>query len=317
MEMKEFSGKTVEKALQAACEHFGLKEEDLEVEIITKGSTGLFGLGSRPAKIKAAPKAGMETAEEGTVPETEPEEGRASGEERKAEEEKTPPASESKEQEGGEAAPSGDESEEKEEKIDEEGGRTEPGPEQIKAASRQEPAAPSYEELRRHVETAVEITNEILEKSGLSGSAEVGELDGKPVVNLTGQDLSLIIGKEGQTLDALEYIVNLALKRRSELNQRVVIEASGYRKRRQDSLIDLAHRMAHKAKKTGRAVVLQPMPARERRIIHMALKETRGIKTHSSGDGLRRKVIITPMRRGRNTKGRSQYNSQRNRRPRN
>lgn len=317
MEMKEFSGKTVEKAVQAACEHFGVKEDDLEIEIITKGSTGLFGLGSRPAKIKAAPKEGAapKPAEQAEAPTEGPAEGSP---------DKTPAegaAEEAEARQETEEAEAGGPGREQAAEGAKEGravAQEEQGAElqmEVRPARVREPA-PSAEELKAHVETAVAITNEILQKSGLDGTAELGELDGRPVVNLVGKDLSLLIGKEGQTLDALEYIVNLALKRRSELNQRIVIEASGYRKRRQDSLADLARRMAYKAKKTGKAVVLQPMPAKERRIIHMTLKEVKGVRTHSSGDGHRRKVVITPLRHGRNNRGRSRYNSQRNRRPR-
>ena len=81
-----------------------------------------------------------------------------------------------------------------------------------------------------------------------------------------------------------------------------MVEATGYRDRRKKNLIALAERLAIKAKRTGRAVSLQPMPSRERRIVHLALKDFKGVRTHSSGDGSQRKVIITPLRRKKNNR---------------
>ncbi len=264
-EILEFEDKTVDKAIEAACRHFKCDREQLEIEIITRGSTGLFGLGGKRAKIKARPKngAGDEAVEDRDGLET----GR------------------------------------------EESGQTDLA--EVEADSRpvsQPESRVSHaqeldrERLEKFVALACQITNEILEKSGLSGKAYVVEQTSKPFVNITGDDLSLIIGKDGQTLDALEYIVNLSLRRHDpKINYRVMLEAAGYRERRKKNLVALAERLAAKVKRTGRPVSLQPMPARQRRIVHMALKEFKGIRTHSSGQGAGRKVVITPTRRKRHS----------------
>ncbi len=262
-EPKEFEEKTVERAVKLACEFFGCEEEDLEIEIITRGSTGLFGIGGKKAKIKAFPKKGIvaEPFEQKPHEET--------GEETVKE---LPKKEEVNEEVEGPLA--GEISEETD-----------------------------LEKLEGLAQKACEFLNGILKNSGLSGHAEVISQGKKPFLNITGDDLSLIIGKDGQTLDALEYLVNLYLKRKiSDIPTRIMVEATGYRDRRKKNLIALAERLAIRAKRTGRAVSLQPMPSRERRIVHLALKDFKGVRTHSSGDGSQRKVIITPLRRKKNNR---------------
>ena len=277
VETREFEEKTVDKAIEAACNYFGCAEEDLDIEIITRGSTGLFGLGGKKAKIKVTFKApeGKQTLEPETGEKETKKEGPSVVTESESEEVATKATEENQEEEGQEGQPSYVEKPQEQEEL-------------------------SREAIEQRVALARDITNEILEKSGLSGHADVMEQTARPFVNITGDDLSLIIGKEGQTLDALEYIVNLCLRRRDpDVNYRVMLEAAGYRERRRKSLASMAERLAIKVKRTGRPVSLQPMPARERRIIHMALKEFKGVKTHSSGQGPNRKVVITPLRKKR------------------
>ncbi len=276
VETREFEEKTVDNAIEAACEYFGCSEEDLEVEIVTRGSTGLFGLGGKKAKIKASFQVPVDK-----VPEK-----KESGEQ-VAERNEYEPKWDTESQ--GEPETIGVKEPEKEGNAQEQP-PTEDRSEQENGLTR--------EVIEKRVALACDITNEILKKSGLSGHADIMEQTSSPYVNITGDDISLIIGKEGQTLDALEYIVNLCLRRRDpDVNYRVVLEAAGYRERRKKSLAAMAERLAIKVKRTGRAVSLQPMPARERRIIHMALKQFKGVKTHSSGQGPYRKVVITPVRK--------------------
>ncbi len=279
---QEFSDKTVEKAIEAACEYFKCNEEDLEIEIITRGSTGLFGLGGRKAKITARPtKEYVEASSlEKDITDKAPEEGRIA--------EKAIP-------EGAEKEPDRDTS-------------AQIGPQATPAAEKKTVSKRKKEEIppeliEKQLHAACDIANEILEKSGLDGRAEVIEQTNKPYINITGKDLSLIIGKDGKTLDALEYLINLCLRKKGrELNYRVALEAGGYRERRRKGLKSLAEKMASKAKKTGKAISLQPMPARERRIVHLALRGFKGVRTHSSGEGGGRKVIITPLRNRRRAK---------------
>lgn len=265
-ESREFDGKTVDYAIEAACKYFEAEPDDLEINVLTRGSTGIFGLGGRKAKIQAMLK-------EPTPPITE----------EKSEEESKPI-----EAEANRVTPEVPESEENVIKVGEE----------------------TPEDRDKHISLAREITEELLNKTGLVGQVVIKVGEEGPYLDISGEDLSLIIGKEGQNLDALEYIVNRILRHRVENRTGVRLEAQGYREKREKSITLLAHRMAKKAQKTGRAVTLQPLGARERRLVHLALKDVKGIRTHSIGEGIMRKVVINPPRRAsrprqRNTKNNS------------
>ena len=107
----------------------------------------------------------------------------------------------------------------------------------------------------------------------------------------------LIIGKKGATLDALQYVVNRIISKKPNDGPGVVVDAEGYRGRREDSLVDLANRLADKAIKTGRPVPVEPMNPHDRRIVHVTLKEHPGVTTESDGEGLFRRVVIYPKDR--------------------
>lgn len=133
----------------------------------------------------------------------------------------------------------------------------------------------------------------ICERMGSSVNIEVLPGDDGVKVNLAGQSLGLLIGKHGQTLDSLQYLANVVYNRNAELRQRVIVDAGGYRERREETLLRLANRLADKAKRTGRRVMLEPMSAHERRIIHTALQDDSQIVTYSEGEEPYRKVVIS------------------------
>lgn len=110
--------------------------------------------------------------------------------------------------------------------------------------------------------------------------------------NLSSPDLGIIIGHRGETLDALQYLTSLVVNRETKEYYRVLIDAEGYRERRKQTLIRLANKLARKALKKGRKVVLEPMPPHERRIIHMAIKNNDKVKSYSKGEEPFRKVMI-------------------------
>ena len=117
--------------------------------------------------------------------------------------------------------------------------------------------------------------------------------DEQVVINLTGSNLGIVIGRRGKTLDALQYLANLAVnKYDDDYRLRVVVDAEGYRERRKETLRDLALRLADKAKAKNKKVVLEPMPPHERRIIHSTLQSDSQVKTHSEGEDPYRKVVI-------------------------
>ncbi len=273
---REFADKTVERAIKAACAYFKCQAEELDINIITKGSTGLFGLGGRKAKITASPKPRpleaneeLDSADQVALEDSEASSKVKDFDKEKAtrEESDTPKVSESS------------------------------GP----AKGNRPRITP--EEIDRRMEKARAMVTDILERASLKGKVDIVEGEHGPYLNISGEDLSIIIGKDGQCLDSIEYLVNLFLIRQDEARYRIKIEAEGYREKKDRGLVLLAERMAQKAKKTGKPITLRPMDARERRIIHVTLKAYRGIRTHSAGEGYRRKVIITPLYKGRPRKG--------------
>lgn len=117
--------------------------------------------------------------------------------------------------------------------------------------------------------------------------------DALPVVlDVRGEDLGILIGRQGDTLRDLQYITRLIVSRRLQRWANIVVDVGGYKRRRQSTLTELAQRMAKKAVAEGRPVALEPMPAHERRTVHMALRHSESVRTESTGDGSRRKVVI-------------------------
>ena len=118
----------------------------------------------------------------------------------------------------------------------------------------------------------------------------------KAVLDVHGEDLGLLIGRRGSTLASLQYLVNLIVNRRFKPNAPFVVDAEGYRRRREESLHALAFRMAERVRSTGKSVTLEPMPANERRIVHMALAKDPTVGTASVGEGEARKIAISIRR---------------------
>jgi len=115
-------------------------------------------------------------------------------------------------------------------------------------------------------------------------------------IDLEGNDLGILIGRRGETLDALQYLLNLAANKNQEIRKKIIVDIEGYRGRREKTLQRLALKLADKAKQRGRNVVLEPMSAQERRIIHTTLQGREDIYTFSEGDEPYRKIIISPKK---------------------
>lgn len=146
-------------------------------------------------------------------------------------------------------------------------------------------------------EIATNFVNEIARHIGVDASIETNADEESIQLHLTGADLAVLIGRHGQTLDALQYVTNLAAARESSGDRRrVIVDVEGYRKRRQDTLTRLALRLAERVRRTGKSQALEPMPANERRIIHLALQDAPGISTRSEGEEPFRKIVIVARR---------------------
>ena len=204
MEFIEISAKNVDDAITQATVQLGITSDQLEYEVLDKGSTGFLGIGSKNAVIKARKKFSID---ENVV----------------------------------------------------------------------QFLSSIFDAMKMEVEILVAVNEEehIIE------------------VELKGDDMGILIGKRGQTLDSLQYLTNLAINKHSDEYYKVKIDTEDYRKRRKETLENLAKNIAYKVKRTKRPVSLEPMNPFERRIIHSALQNDRYVTTHSEGDEPYRHVVVT------------------------
>ena len=126
--------------------------------------------------------------------------------------------------------------------------------------------------------------------------------EGNVKVNMEGDTLGILIGRRGETLDALQYLTSLQVNKGQNEYTRVTLDTEGYRAKREEALIRLANRMANRAVKTGRRVAMEPMNPYERRILHSALQNHPSVTTHSEGDEPKRHVVITLKKEAREHK---------------
>ena len=273
MEYMEFSAKTIQDAITEACTHFVVTSSSLEYEVIEEGSTGFLGIGSKPAVIKARAKS-EEIDEAKAVFTQEPEKKENKKEFKKEKKEFKDNKKEIKKKE--------EKAEVKE--VKEEVKKEEPAKKReinIDAADVEKRAT----EFLKDVLAKMEIDNEVKAKYDASENC----LN----IEISGEDMGVLIGKRGQTLDSLQYLVSLVVNKGTKEYLRVKVDTENYRERRNKTLENLAKNMAFKVKRTRRSVTLEPMNPYERRVIHSALQNDSYVTTHSEGEEPYRKVVIT------------------------
>ena len=140
------------------------------------------------------------------------------------------------------------------------------------------------------------IMSDILSTMDLNAKMNIAEKDNTVIINLEGDNLGILIGRRGETLDALQYLINLSVNKNLESRRKFILDIEGYRQRREETLKKLAQKLADKATQRGRNVVLEPMNSLERRIIHTALQGRDDISTFSEGEEPYRKIIIAPKK---------------------
>lgn len=146
-------------------------------------------------------------------------------------------------------------------------------------------------------ERAKTVLEGILEHMGIAAPVSVEETEESILLNIKGDGGGLIIGRRGQNLDAIQYIVNKAANRSSNGRKMIIIDTEAYRKRREESLVTLAGKLGEKVKKTKKAVTVSHMNAHDRRIIHMTLQNDESLTTRSRGEGEYRKIVIIPAKK--------------------
>lgn len=139
-----------------------------------------------------------------------------------------------------------------------------------------------------------ELLEEIVDSLGLDAEVRVEQADGVLTGSVEGDDLGLFIGRRGQTIDAVQHLAQRIVFRGGSPEARVVIDADGYRERREETLRSIAADAAEESLRSGEAVELDPMPASERRIVHEYLRERGGVQTHSEGDEPERYLVVEP-----------------------
>ena len=148
-------------------------------------------------------------------------------------------------------------------------------------------------------ETAVKFLTDVFEKMGVSAKIDASEENGLIALNVSGASSGTIIGRRGETLDALQYLTSLVINKCRKDFKKVTIDVEKYREKREESLERLADRMAKRVVKYNRDVTLEPMNPYERRIIHSSLQNNKFVETYSVGEGLNRKVVIALRRHSR------------------
>lgn len=298
MESIEVSAKTVEDAVLEAAIRLGTTRDKVDYEVITAGSSGFLGIGSKKAVIRARQKTDeeIETAakadqELGKIldrvneksvnasAETKNEVKQEAKKEKPVKErpqpEKTKKAQEKSQDTEKKAAPASEKNEEAEKPAEE-------------AKKVSAPAKPiNTEEVR-------EFLNKVFDAMNMKVQIEIEQKpeDHEVIIDLEGDDMGILIGKRGQTLDSLQYLTSLVVNKGSDDYIRVKVDTENYRERRKATLENLARNIAQKVKRTRKPVSLEPMNPYERRVIHSALQNDKFVSTHSEGEEPYRRVVV-------------------------
>ncbi|MBQ3509882.1 MAG: protein jag [Peptococcaceae bacterium] len=298
MSGKEYTAKSIEEALEKALNEMMLTREDIEYEVLVQPSKGLLGFGKRDAVVRVKKKVIKELK---NIVEDIKEERKAVQEAVKEE----PVAVELKEEPAVHEEPVAEEvvetaaevKEEVLEEIPEEPVQeVEFAPVVEESAPVQKPAekADKKEAFANAEVKGKEFLSQIFKEMKLDVTIDVKEKNGYLVFDLKGKNLGILIGRRGDTLDSLQFLLNLVINEKNGAKVKGIIDIENYRAKREETLIGLSHKLAAKARKTGQKVVLEPMNPQERRIIHMALQNDRRVSTYSEGEEPYRKVVIVP-----------------------
>ncbi len=257
----EIFGDTLDEAVQKGLKQLGADRDEVTVEVIDEGNRGVFGIGARPVRIQIYRKESPPPKDTEEVEAETPLPPPAPPMEEPEVETQQPEATDQK------PTPSEMESDEEDENL-----RT---------------SRSAVVELLDHMNINAEVT------------AYYGEADErsnrKPIhVDIHGKDLSILIGRKAETLNALQFITKLIVGKEFGHAVPLIVDVEGYRGRRESEIRQLARRMADQVVATGRQLPLEPMPANERRLVHLELRKNPSVYTESTGEGSKRKVVIKP-----------------------
>jgi spoIIIJ-associated protein len=260
-EEREFYATTVDEAVGKAAEELGLPADEISYTVLDEGNTGFLGIGARDARILvtttvSTPEAAIDDDEPlATVPDH--------------------ASADSPDEEPPDIGASSDTSSLAEVFGDSSGSEQSEAPQEL------------LDEVR-------DLVTRILEAMGFDAGVEVYDAGGFIAVDVASEDTALFIGQKGETIDALQYLVNVAAFKERDFFKRIVLDAEGYRQRRVEAIQGMAHRTARKALRERRTVEMPPMNSSERRVVHLYLSENPNVTTESEGTGDGRRVMVSP-----------------------
>lgn len=307
-EYMQFSAKTKNEAITKACIELGVSSDQLDIQVVSEGSSGFFGIGSKPAIIKACKKEESseekeiekiidsvkidalkeETAKEVQKPAVKsvskaPETKKETSAEKAKEERQPKPVREKQFREKASREKPVREQKEK------------PAKEKTVRAAKAIEIITDPEEIKDIEERALVFLKDVFASMDLGEvtiTSKYNTTDGCLEVDFEGEDMGILIGKRGQTLDSLQYLTSLVVNKGKSDYIRVKLDTEDYRRRRKETLENLARGIAYKVKKTRKPVVLEPMNPYERRIIHSALQGNKFVETVSEGEEPYRHVVV-------------------------
>ena len=295
------TGKTIDLAIEAALAQLGLERDDVSVQVLAQAKAGFLGFGSAPAKVQVtyeapdpkpeAPKVALSSASrskpKAAAPVKKPEAPKA---EPKPEAPKAEPKVEAPKQPKAEA-PKAEAPKQPKPKAPKQP-KAEPKMEAPKAPKTFAPAEPGSTE-----EAIEQFLKGLLEHMGSNAVPHAWKVDKNTYkAELVGDDLGYLIGRRGDTLDAIQHLCNYSVKREGEGHIRINVDAEEYREKREESLRRYARKKAQQVLKNRRRTTLEPMNAYERHVIHATLQEMENITTHSTGTEPNRRVVIEYVR---------------------
>ena len=259
-ESSEFYASTIDEAVEKAARELGLTSAEVSYRVLDEGNSGFLGIGARDARIVVEAPAQHTAGEVDELPETTRAENVVVDE------------AESEPSESAGDAGSSSLSEVYGEQSDSE-----------------EIVAP--EELLEEIRALV---SSILDAMGFEARVEVYDAGGFIAADVAPDNTALFIGQKGETIDALQYLVNVSAFRARPFFKRIVLDAEGYRQRRVEAIQGMAHRTARRAVRERRTVEMPPMNSSERRVVHLFLSDNPGVTTESEGSGNKRRVKVSP-----------------------
>lgn len=291
---KEFKGKSLEEAVQTGLLMLNLDRDDVQIEVIERESKGFLGFGRRDAVIKLTyddgqPDPSVLAAVKPAIEKVEAPKAEKPAFEKKPKMPKEKPAK----------APKA----EKAEAPKVEAPKAEEKP--VEAPKAEKPKKIATPEEAAHSEAvAQDFLKGILEIMGVEAEIK-GSVDAEENtvhIELEGDNMGFVIGRRGETLDALQYLATIVTNKAEDSRWRVSLDTENYREKRTQALVALANKTANTVTKTGKSIALEPMNPQERRIIHSALQDNKNVTTFSTGQEPRRKIVIAPQGQAANKK---------------